>query len=341
VSAQDQELRPRLGLRPWLAFFLRARSVAFLVRFDMVGRRYRCQSKTPKSVRSALMADTGWEDLDLRADPRRPGRFTTQVSEPWMLVVVPQGGIVAAIAARAMAEVLGEPSQTLRSCTAVFAGQVAAGPVEVDVTVLRRGRSMSQLQATVRNLGAEAGLTAIAAFGAPRRGFDFTELVAPVVPDPEDLRGFRDPLPDGIDFEFDRPPMPFWEHVVECHPAIGRPPWEPFEDGPAEAAYWYRLDRPPLRADGRVDPLAAVVLCDTMPGAVGQKLGPAAGPWFGPSVDLTVHLFGAPRPGWLLAHNRARQAGDGYASVDMALWDPSDWSLVAYATQLMFFAFGV
>jgi acyl-CoA thioesterase len=284
---------------------------------------------------------TGWDDLELEADPGRPGRFVTTVSDPWMLVVVPQGGIVAAIAARAMAEVLGDPDQTLRTLTAVFAGQVTAGPVEVDVTVLRRGRSMSQLTATVRNPGADAGLTAVAAFGAPRRGFAFTDLAMPDVPGPDALRGFRDPLPEGVDFEFDRPPMPFWEEVIECRPAIGSPPWEPFVDGPAEAAYWYRLDHPPLQADGRVDPLASLVLCDTMPGAVGQKLGPDSGSWFGPSVDLTVHLLGTPGPGWLLAHNRARHAGDGYASVDMALWDPADGALVAYATQLMFFAFGV
>jgi acyl-CoA thioesterase len=284
---------------------------------------------------------TGWDDLDLQPDPDQPARFTTTVSDPWMLVVVPQGGIVAAIAAQAMADVLGHPDQTLRTLTAVFAGQVTAGPVEVDVTVLRRGRSMSQLTATVRNPGAAAGLTAVAAFGAPRPGFDFTELAMPDLPGPEGLRGFRDPLPAGVDFEFDRPPMPFWEEVIECRPAIGTPPWEPFVEGPAEAAYWYRLDHPPLRADGRVDPVASLVLCDTMPGAVGQKLGPDSGSWFGPSVDLTVHLFKAPRPGWLLAHNRARHAGDGYASVDMALWDPTDGALVAYATQLMFFAFGV
>ena len=276
------------------------------------------------------MGATGWDDLELQADPGVPGRFTTTVSDAWTLVVIPQGGIVAAIAARAMAEALGDPGQTLRTFTAVFAAQVAAGPVEVEVAVLRRGRSMSQLTATVRNPGAAAGLTAIAAFGAPRRGFDFTELVMPVVPGPDGLRGFRDPLPDGVDFEFDRPPMPFWEEVIEARPAIGRPPWEPFVEGPAESAYWYRLDNPPLLADDRVDPVASLVLCDTMPGAVGQKLGPDSGSWFGPSVDLTIHLFGAPRPGWLLAHNRARHAGDGYASVDMALWDPHDGALVAY-----------
>jgi acyl-CoA thioesterase len=287
---------------------------------------------------------SGWDDLELVPDADRPDRFHASISSPWMLAVVPQGGIVAALAVRAMERVLADGSQTLRTITALFAGQVAEGPVEVDVTVLRRGRSMSQLTATVRNPRAPAGLTCVAAFGTPRRGFEFTDQSCPEVEPPEGLRGYRDPLPEGVDFEFLRPPMPFWEQIVECRPAIGRPPWEPFEDGPAECAYWYRLDDPPLRPDGSLDPVGSIVLCDTMPGAVGQKLGPDVGLWFGPSVDLTLHVLGAASPGWLLAHNRARHAGDGYASVDMHLWDPraeGGPSLVAYATQLMFFAFGV
>jgi acyl-CoA thioesterase len=217
---------------------------------------------------------------------------------------------------------------------------VACGPVEVDVQVLRRGRSMSQLTATVRNPGAEAGLTAIAAFGAPRRGFEFTEATPPRVDPPEGLPSFRDPPPDGVDPELRRTPMPFWEELVEGRPALGRPPWEPRQDDPAESASWYRIEDPPVLADGRLDPLTSLVLCDTMPGAVGQKVGWTDTPWFGPSVDLTVHLLGDAQPGWLLAHNRARHAGDGYASVDLTLWSEAG-TLVAYATQLMFFAFGV
>lgn len=257
-----------------------------------------------------------------------------------MLAVVPQGGIVAAIAGAAMSRTLDDPGQQLRTFTAVFAGQVALGPVVVDVNVVRRGRSMSQLTATVRNPDRDAGLTAVAVFGAPRRGFEFTEATFPDVAPPEELRSFRDPLPEGIDFTFDGPPLPFWDQVIDSRPAIGRAPWEPFADEPAECAFWYRLDDPPLRADGRLDPLAYLVLCDTMPGSVGQKLGPDVGPWFGPSVDLTVHVFEHAEPGWLLAHNRARHAGDGYASVELSLWS-RDRRLVAYATQVMFFAFGV
>ena len=285
------------------------------------------------------MGTAAWQDLEVQARPGEPGRFTAELSDRWMLVVVPQGGAVAALAARAMATELDASEQALRSLSVVFAGQVAVGPVEIDVTVLRRGRSMSQLTATVRNPGAEAGLTAVAVFGAQRRGFAFTELAFPEVPGPDGLRSYRDPVPDGVDFEFPNDPMPFWEEIVETRPATGRAPWEPFEGGPAEVVYWYRLDHPPTAADGRLDPIGAIVLCDTMPGAVSQRLGQEE--WFGPSADFTIHLFEPARPGWLLAHNRARHAGDGYASVEMALWDPTDRHLVAYATQVMFFAFGL
>ena len=198
---------------------------------------------------------------------------------------------------------------------------------------------MSQLTATVRNPGADAGLTAIAVFGSARRGYAFTDLTFPDVVPPEELRSFRDPVPDGVDFEFDGDPRPFWEEIIDCRPAVGTAPWEPWEDGPAEVVYWYRLDDPPILDDGTLDPLTSIVVCDTMPGAVGQKLGPVDDHWFGPSADFTIHLLGRARPGWLLAHNRARHAGDGYASVEMTLWDPTEKTLVAYATQVMFFAF--
>ena len=80
-----------------------------------------------------------------------------------------------------------------------------------------------------------------------------------------------------------------------------------------------------------------------MPGAVGPEVGPDAGQWFGPSVDLTVHLLGADGAG-LAARattGRVRPATATRPST-MALWMPTGGhELVAYATQLMFFAFGV
>jgi hypothetical protein len=138
--------------------------------------------------------------------------------------------------------------------------------------------------------------------------------------------------------------MPFWEQLVEGRAALGHAPWEDYVPDRAERAAWYRFDDPPFLDDGTLDPLALVVMADTMPGAVGEKLNQVRRTWFAPSIDLTVHLLDACRSPWVLAHNTARFAGDGYASADMALWDLGaeccdEPRLVAYATQLFFFTF--
>ena len=83
--------------------------------------------------------------------PAGDGRYVGDIGEEWNCPIVPQGGIVAAVATRAMEAALGEPTQTLRSLNSVFAGAVRHGPGEIDVTVLRRGRPRYQLRASVRN----------------------------------------------------------------------------------------------------------------------------------------------------------------------------------------------
>jgi acyl-CoA thioesterase len=269
-----------------------------------------------------------------------PDHYTGHIDDRWNLRPLPQGGIVTAIAARAMADRLDHPDQTLRVLHTTFAAQVAHGPVEVDVEVLREGRSMSHLRAEVRNEGAARGHLTTGIFGAPRRGYDFTDLEPPEsVPPPDDCPSFRDPPPAGVTTF---PPMPFWDQMVEGRVALGHAPWEDYEPGRAERAMWYRFDAPPFLDDGTIDPFALPVLVDTMPGAVGDKVGP--GNWFAPSIDLTVHLLDQCRSPWVMAHNQARFAGDGYASADMALWDygpncDETPRLVAYATQMFLFSF--
>ncbi len=251
--------------------------------------------------------------------------------------MVPQGGTVVATLGRAMGLELGDSDQQLRSLSAVFAGQVRHGPVEIDVQVLRRGRSMSQCSATLHTPGSEAGTTGVAVFGAPRRGFAFTDIAPPEVPPPLECPSFRDPPP--VEFE-GRAPFEFWKQI-EGRPAIGHAPWVEYEPSSSLRACWYRFDEPVRLDDGRWDPLALVALCDTMPGAVGERLGPRPEMWLPPSADFTVHVLDDARAEWILAVNRARHAGDGYASVDMELWDMEAAvpKLVAYSTQIMFFSF--
>jgi acyl-CoA thioesterase len=270
------------------------------------------------------------------------GRYVAELDPRWNLRPLPQGGILTAIAVRAMEAELGHDEQRPRTLHTTFAAQVSHGRLDVEVELLRAGRSMSQLRAEVRNAGAGRGHLTTCVFGAPRAGFSFTDLRPPQqIPDPMDCPSFRDPLPEGVPvFE----PMPFWAELIEGRPVIGHAPWDEYVPDRAERAMWYRFDESPMLDDGRLDPLALIVLADSMPGAVGEKVGRSDRSWFAPSVDLSVHLLDDCRSSWVLAHNRARFAGDGYASADMALWDCGDDGgsaprLVAYATQLFLFTF--
>lgn len=273
-----------------------------------------------------------------------PGRYDATIAERWNLRPLPQGGVVTALALRAMADALDDPDQRLRLLHTTFAAQVASGPVEIDVEVLRRGRSMSHLRAEVRNVGASRGHLTTAVFGGARRGFEFTDLAPPAeIPDPAGCVSFRDPPPPDVDWEpFE--PMPFWDQLVEGRAVLGHPPWEEPVTDRAEHVAWHRFDEPPFLDDGALDPFGLVVLADTMPGAVSEKVGRTGPPWFAPSVDLTVHLLAPCRSSWVLCHNTARHAGDGYASGDAALWDCGEDgratpTLVAYATQVFLFSF--
>ena len=120
------------------------------------------------------------------------GRYSATISPDWSLAVAPQGGVVAAIAARAMKAELGT-GQLLRSFHGVFASPVPVGPVDIEVDVIRSGRSISQVQATVCAAGADAGFTALGAFGNDRPGFGYTELEMPEVPAPEDCASVSRP----------------------------------------------------------------------------------------------------------------------------------------------------
>ena len=270
------------------------------------------------------------------ADPEIADRFHVHIPATWSAPNVPQGGTALAAATRAMQAAL-PGALPLRSVSCVFAAPVAAGDAEIDVAVLRAGRTVAQATATMRTPGSGAGLTAIAVFGASRPGFVFTDVEPPPLPPPETLPSFRDPLPEGV--ELDGDPFPFWVHHVEGRPVLGHAPWEPYVPETSERAAYEHFDEPPWCPDGTIDPLALVALCDTMPGAVSERMGqPLDLDWYGPSADLTVHVLAPARSEWLLARSRARHAADGYASVELELWDP-ECGLVAYGTQTMIFRF--
>jgi acyl-CoA thioesterase len=266
--------------------------------------------------------------------PGAPGRYRTSLDETWDAPVHPSGGVVSALALRAMQRELGATHHRLRTFSTLFVSTVESGPVEITVERLRDGKRMSQWKAEARNPGrSEVGHLTTAAFGEGRDGVAFTYSRAPDVGPPEDYPGPADP-PPGVPVFRAR----FFENVDTRRVKMFHSFETGWEGGRAEAIRWMRYRTAPRLPDGRIDPLALPALADTMPPAVGQYLGPGPSFFHAPSVDLTMRFFADTESEWLLVRSLAHWAGEGYASAENAIWD-ADRRLIAHATQLMLLRF--
>jgi acyl-CoA thioesterase len=261
--------------------------------------------------------------------PGHSGRYQAKLSGDWNAPIFPHGGVVTAAALRAMTDTLGV-EQPLRSMTSVFASPVRPGQVDIDVDVLHLGRSLSQVRGALRSAGQDTGIEVTAVFGRARSGFDLSERAFPDVPPVEKCTSFRQNTNDA-------PMAGLWARI-DARRARGHAPWDDYVPSTSEQAFWYRYDERPALDNGQLDPLALIPLCDTMPGAVAERVGPGSPPWIAPSADLTVHILGPATADWLLGVIRLHRASDGYASAEAEIWDPQS-GLVAYATQLMFISF--
>jgi acyl-CoA thioesterase len=266
--------------------------------------------------------------------------YRAEFSDQWVGPAGPQGGVVAATVLRAMTAALGAGAPRLRTSTTVFASTVPEGPADIDVEVLRAGRSVTQVQGSVRGAGSESvGHRTLAVFGRERDGFDgtpfdFTELAFPDVPPPEGCRALPEVRPEPSIFDF-----AFWRNLevgdVRFHYS-----WEPgWEGGTALGVRWIRYRDVPTTETGDVDVLAYLPLVDVIPGAVGQRIGPSAlggRRFYAPTLDLTVHFLDTTAEAWMLQVMRMRRATHGYGSGEMELWS-RDGRLLAHASQTMLF----
>jgi acyl-CoA thioesterase len=251
--------------------------------------------------------------LDTAVTALGDGRYRAAIDPRWR-VERPNGGYVAAILLRAVTAELDDPPRRPRSVTVHYLRPPEDGPVEVDVTVERAGRTMSAVSARLSQDGRPLALALVSA-GITREGYRHEEAPAPAVPGPEDCP----PL--------SRPPFPIpLRDQFDTRLAIGP---EPFSGGDeAITGGWLRLVDPES-TDAHVLVQAADAWVPPVFGVTTERLGV-------PTVDLTVHLLQAPRPdddGWLLLRFRTRLAAEGYLEEDGEIWDRSG-RLLAQSRQL-------
>jgi len=272
-----------------------------------------------------LAADTAVRALDAS-----PGWYVADLPPNWDYRT-PSGGVLMTLALRAMQAELADPALRICSATTLFCSPVPAGPVEIQVAVLRHGGAAAQVRAALSStLAPGPGLEVSATFARRREGFDFTDAVPPEVPPPDEAQELAETVP----FAKVRPP--FFENL-DSRLALGDDWWQgPWEGGEARYARWLRYRVPQRLESGLLDPLALCPVADTMPPAVVQKLGRGFKPFVAPSLDLTVHFLDDTPREWLLVSAYCRRALGGIASADVEIWD-DERRLLAFGTQVMIF----
>jgi hypothetical protein len=249
------------------------------------------------------------------------GRYDVELDPDWRIGTKPNGGYLLAVLARAAVDAAGEGEVDHPHPTAVSAHFLAApdsGPASVEVEVLRRGRSASQLRASV-TAGGRRCVEALVTCGRLPDAADawWTDLAPPPLPPeqscvlaPHDSPMFRVPLLKVVQERIDPATAGF---------AVGRP------SGRGEIRGWVRL------ADGRPpDPLALLVAADCLPPAT-FDLGMLGG-WV-PTIELTVYVRAVPTPGPLRVRLRAGLVAADRVDETCEVWD-SRGHLVATGYQL-------
>lgn len=260
----------------------------------------------------------GTTEFDLGTAVARTGEdaFTGHLSRDWWVVTGPNGGYVAAILLRALTERVDDPARMARSLTVHYLRPPAEGPVEIATRLVRAGRSVATLTATMTQNGAEVAL-ATAVFARARPFLPFHDAVMPDAPAPEDA------------------PASSWPPEL-FPPIAGRFTYRPLTketvfsgEEKAEVACWLRLNEPrPL------DPVLLALVADAAAPAVFPK---ATQPVAATTIDLTVHFRAPadaePYDGWAMAAFRSRVSVDGFLEEDGEVWTP-DGRLIAQSRQL-------
>jgi hypothetical protein len=247
-------------------------------------------------------------------------RYVAELDPEWRVGTKPNGGYLLAILSRAALDVVdggpgGHPHPV--AVSAHFLTAPDAGPAEVEVELLRRGRSASQVRATLlagHSRCVEALVTCgeLPAAAEPWRAGPTAPELPPLDACPRATEGPVVPVPllNVIEERLD---------PVSAGFATGRPSMQ------GEIRAWVRL------ADGQpADPLSLLVFADCLPPAT-FDLG-LLGAWV-PTLELTVYLRGVPAPGPLRARLRAGLVVADRVDEHCDVWD-SAGRLVATGHQL-------
>lgn len=255
------------------------------------------------------------------------GLYRGTISGRWNIGANPNGGYLVAVVLRAIAQLNPDHPDPLSVTTHYLRPGLPDQPCEVQVELVRQGRSMTSARARLVQ-GGKTRLELLSAFGdlssvpntAPPDA-DIT-LAPPVLPSPESCpersgtaQGVDLPILERVEIRINPSDAGLFDSAL---PGAG-------QAARAEVSGWIRL-----RDNAPTSSIAAVTFTDAFPPALFSLLGVIG--WV-PTVELTVHVRRRPTTPWLLGRFVTDDLQGGRMIESGALWDESG-ALVAQSRQL-------
>jgi hypothetical protein len=195
----------------------------------------------------------------------RPGQFAAHLDDAWASLIGVHGGYLAAINIAAAQAVVGD--RPVRTVTTSFMRPARTGPAEIDVEVVRRGKSISNLTVTLSQAGKGVVVSHVTAA-------DVVESTSWELLSDLDLPSLDDCVP------ITPPPgISHFDHAIARLDPVDLP----FSHGPRArvAGYMRPIDARPIDA-----PWLGMAL-DWFPPASFTRIDPPAG---GISISYTIHI---------------------------------------------------
>lgn len=249
-----------------------------------------------------------------------------EIPDDWLQGRTSFGGLVSVLAVQAMRDVAARswpPEVALRALQTNFIAPVEGGPVDVTVRVLREGRNVRQVQATLMQRGEVCALS-VGVFGSPRESR--LPSFAPQRPAPAREAGAIAASP------FVAGTRPHFVAHFDMRWSGGAPP-SSGAAGVRDASIHLRL----LDGDAAALPpeLMTVMMADVSPTPVLSQFDrPTPASSVSWSLELRPLPAGDAMDGWWRADNLALAMDGGYVNQQSQLWSPSG-ALAALAYQVV------
>jgi len=255
----------------------------------------------------------------LRSVRAQDGAWTATVPDTWGQGRTSFGGLLSALAVRAMRDLV--PGGPLRVLQTTFIAPVAPGTVRIEAKVLRSGKSATHVEARLYDHGQVACLV-VAIFGAARESVLNIELAPPGLSvTPEQSRPF--PWIEGV--------TPAFTRHCEMRWASGKMPFQGAGEPKTRIYVGFRDE--PFAGNGLLGEAQLIGYADIIPSpgiSMLRKPSPASSlTW---TLEILTDDYGSARSGLWLMDAEVTSGRQGYLSQTATLWSP-EWKAFALSRQ--------